>query len=75
MKPSNIPGYDQLTTDQQKSFTGIFEKYMAAKGTDARNDIKIKHVDVWFQGRFSVKTVQWGLEGYAILDPISNTWY
>lgn len=73
-EPENIPGYDQLTANQQKDFKRILDKYMSAKGTDARNDIIINHVEAW-QGCFNISTRQWGIKGYAVLNPVNNTWY
>ncbi|MCK4679274.1 MAG: hypothetical protein KAT48_14160 [Bacteroidales bacterium] len=71
---TEIPGFDNLAPDQQKRFTGIFERYMSAKGTDVQNDIYIGFVGP--HGRcFEISTRLWGQKGYAILDPVNNTWY
>ena len=69
-----LEGYDNLTIEQQKRFEGIFKKYMLSKGTDAREDIDIKSVEMHGRG-YKISTIQWGLGGYAILDPINQTWY
>lgn len=70
----NIPGYDALTAEQKQDFSRILRRFMAAKGTDARNDLVIDHVEVW-QKCYNISTRQWGLRGYMVLDPIRNMWW
>ena len=65
---------NDFTTEQQKSFEMIFEKYMSAHGTDARNSICVKSVETY--GRcFKIYYTQYGLESYAILDPVARSWW
>ena len=65
---------NDLTTEQQKSFESIFKRYMSAKGTDARNSIIMKSVEM--HGRcFKVSYTQYEHESYAILDPVNRSWY
>lgn len=61
---------NSLTTEQQKSFEIIFEKYLAAHGTDARNSLDMKSVETHGR-RFKICYTQYGIDGYAILDPVT----
>ena len=68
-----LKGYADLTSEQQESFKIIFTQFMSAHGTESRNSINMKSVEI--HGRyFKICYTRRGFDAYTFLDPINHKW-
>ncbi len=69
-----LEGFDELTEKQKDDFTNIFDHFLAAQGTESRENMIMKSVKPIENNYFQVDFSRYGKPTYTILNPEKQEW-